>query len=116
MTNARQIQITEKDADVAVRQYHELKTTQPNAYDCSENELIGLGYQLIRMKRFKDAIAVFKLSVETYPQSYNTYDSLAEAYMDNGDRDLAIQNYQKSLQMNPQNTNAVEKLKVLGAQ
>ena len=65
------------------------------------------------MKRFKDAIEIFKLSVQVYPQSYNTYDSLAEAYMDNGDTDLAIQNYQKSLRLNPGNTNAIEKLKKL---
>jgi imidazolonepropionase-like amidohydrolase len=107
--------IQAKGADAAVQQYRGLKATQPNAYDFSENELIGLGYRLIRMKRFKDAIAVFKLSVETYPQSYNTYESLAEAYMDDGDKDLAIQNYRKSLDSNPQNSNAVEKLKTLGA-
>lgn len=105
-----------KDVAAAVAQYHELKTTEPAAYDFSEKELIGLGYQLIAMEKFKDAIEVFKLSVEVYPQSYNTYDSLAEAYMDNGDKDFAIKNYQTSLQLNPRNTNAVEKLKKLNSQ
>lgn len=99
-----------------MQQYRDLKVAEPNAYDFSENELVGLGYQLIRMKQYKDAIAIFKLSVEAYPKSYNTYDSLAEAYMDDGDKDLAIQNYRKSLEINPQNNNAVEKLKALGAQ
>ena len=107
--------IQQKDAAAAVKQYHELKNTQPAAYDFSENELVGLGYQLIGMQRLNDAIQVFRLSVETYPQSYNTYDSLAEAYMDNGDKDLAIKNYEKSLQLNPKNTNAVEKLKTLSS-
>jgi imidazolonepropionase-like amidohydrolase len=106
--------IQEKNGDVAVQQYRELKSSQPNAYDFGENELIGLGYQLIRMKRFADAIVVFELSVEVFPQSYNTYDSLAEAYTYNGARDRAIQNYRKSLELNPQNTNAVEKLKSFG--
>jgi cytochrome c-type biogenesis protein CcmH/NrfG len=56
------------------------------------------------------------LSVGGYPNSYNTYDTLAEAYMDNGDKDLAISNYQKkSLQLNPNNMNAVEKLKKLNS-
>jgi imidazolonepropionase-like amidohydrolase len=108
--------IEEKGAEAAVAQYRDLKTTQPGAYDFSENELIELGYQLIRMKKFIDAIAIFKLSVETYPQSYNTYDSLAEAYMDNGDKQLAIENYQKSLQLNPGNTNGVRMLKKLNSQ
>ena len=62
-----------------------------------------------------DAIEIFKLSVEVYPQSYNTWDSLAEAYMKHGDKELAIQNYRKSLELNSENTNAIEKLKQLSA-
>jgi Tfp pilus assembly protein PilF len=54
--------------------------------------------------------------VEAFPESYNTYDSLAEAYMDNGDRDLAIANYKKSLQLNPRNTNGIRMLQKLNAQ
>ena len=108
--------VQEKGADAAVAQYRELRTTQPAVYDFSENELITLGYQLIHMKKSADAIAIFKLSVEVYPQSYNTYDSLAEAYMDNGDKQLAIEYYQKSLQINPGNANGVRMLKKLNAQ
>jgi len=63
----------------------------------------------------KDAIEIFKLNVEMFPQGFNTYDSLGEAYMVNGDKQLAIQNYKKSLELNPKNTNAVEKLKKLEA-
>jgi len=50
-----------------------------------------------------------------FPGSYNTWDSLAEAYMDAGDKELAIQNYRKSLQVHAKNVKAVEKLKELGA-
>jgi imidazolonepropionase-like amidohydrolase len=100
----------------AVAQYHDLKTNQPNAYDFSEQEFIGLGYALLRQKKIPEAIEIFKLSIEAYPQSYNTWDSLAEAYMDHGDKDLAIQNYKKSLELNPKNTNGTEKLKQLSAQ
>jgi len=103
--------IQEKDAAAAIRLYHELKDTQPSAYDFSEEELNGLGYTLIGMKKVPEAIEIFKLVVEAYPQSSNAYDSLAEAYMDHGDKDLAIKNYQKSLELDPHNTNAVEKLK-----
>jgi cytochrome c-type biogenesis protein CcmH/NrfG len=55
------------------------------------------------------------LCVEEYPESYNAYDSLGEAYMNNGEKDPAIKNYQKSLQLNPKNVNAVEMLKKLNA-
>jgi tetratricopeptide (TPR) repeat protein len=61
-----------------------------------------------------EAIALFKINVEFYPKSSNVYDSLAEAYMTNGDKDLAIENYKKSLELNPQNSNAREMLKKLG--
>jgi tetratricopeptide (TPR) repeat protein len=105
--------VTEKDAQAAVAQYRDLKANQKDAYDFSEMQLNGLGYQLLRMKRVKDAIEIFKLNVEAYPNGANTYDSLAEAYMENGDKALAIQNYKKSLELNPKNTNAAEKLKKL---
>jgi Tfp pilus assembly protein PilF len=49
---------------------------------------------------------VFELNVESYPNSFNVYDSLAEAYMNAGDSDHAIEFYEKSLAINPGNTNA----------
>lgn len=102
--------------EAAVKQYRELKATQPDAYDFSEGEFIGLGYLLLHQKRYNEAIEIFKLSVEAYPESYNTYDSLGEAYMDNGDKDLAIKNYEKSLELKPGNRNGIEMLKKLKAQ
>jgi len=107
--------VTEKDVQSAIKQYRELKATQQDAYDFSEPQLNMLGYQLLQMKRVKDAIEIFKLNVEMFPQRFNTYDSLGEAYMENGDKNLAIQNYKKSLELNPKNTGAVEKLKKLEA-
>lgn len=105
--------IQEQGVEAAFKQYRELKATEPTAYDFGEDELNGLGYQLLEMKKFKDAIRVFELNVEAYPSSYSVYDSLAEAYMDNGDRDLAIKNYKKSLKLNPANENAKKMLKQL---
>jgi tetratricopeptide (TPR) repeat protein len=107
--------ISSPGIDAAVKQYYELKSGHPKDYNFDEQELNTLGYQLLGKKNFKDAIRIFQLNVEAYPQSANTYDSLAEAYMDNGDRDLAIANYQKSLQLNPSNKNAAEMLKKLNS-
>jgi|HubBroStandDraft_6_1064221.scaffolds.fasta_scaffold01780_15 hypothetical protein len=107
--------IQNKGIEAAIRQYRDLMAAQPEAYDTSEEEFIGLGYQLIRQKGYKEAIEIFKLSVEVYPASYNTYDSLAEAYMDNGDRDLAIENYKASLQLNPNSAHGIEMLRKLQA-
>ena len=60
------------------------------------------GYYLLRDKKMEQAIEVFKTNVKLYPDSWNTYDSLAEAYALAGNKDLAIQNYEQSIKLNPQ--------------
>jgi len=79
----------------------------------SENAINQDAYNLMGRKQLADAILVFQKNVELHPTSSNVYDSLGEAYMNNGQKDLAIQNYQKSLDLNPDNTNAVAMLKKL---
>jgi tetratricopeptide (TPR) repeat protein len=106
--------IQKEGVDAAINQYRDLKAHQLDAYDFSESELNGLGYALLRMKKVDEAVKVFELNVEVYPASANTYDSLGEAFMARGDREKAIANYRKSLELNPNNLNAVEQLKKLG--
>lgn len=106
----------EKDVAAAVKQYRELKANEPKAYDFSEAELNTVGYRLLRMKKVGEAIEIFKLNVEAYPQDFDTYDSLGEAYMAHGDRELGAANYQKSLELNPQNTNATAMLTPLATE
>ena len=106
-----------KDVAAAIKQYRDLKATRNSEYDFREAELNTLGYQLLQMKKVAEAIEIFKLNVEAYPQAANTYDSLGEAYLAHGDKELAITNYKKSLELNPQNTGAVRVLASLtGAQ
>jgi CubicO group peptidase (beta-lactamase class C family) len=79
----------------------------------SEDSINSTGYQLLAAKKLADSIRIFQLNVELHPQSWNAYDSLGEAYMNNGDKDLAIQNYKKSLELNPDNNNGKDMLKKL---
>jgi len=107
--------IASSGIDAALQQYHDLKVTQAAAYNFDEDQLNTLGYQLIRARKFKQAIRILELNVEAFPQSSNVYDSLGEAYMDDGDRTLAIANYERSLELNPKNRNGavtLEKIKV----
>jgi len=108
--------IASSGIDQATKQYHDVKSAAPASYNLDEDELNALGYQLIQAHQLKHAIRVFQLNVEAYPQSDNTYDSLGEAYMNDGDKAQAIANYQRSLQINPRNTNAVKMLQKLNAQ
>jgi cyclase len=98
---------------LAVKQYHDLKTSQPDRYDFGENELNNLGYNLVWRNRLTDAIEIFKLNTEAYPNSGNVFDSYGESLLANGDTTQARINYQKSLKLNPKNTNAERVLKTI---
>jgi tetratricopeptide (TPR) repeat protein len=108
--------LREQGIAAAVKQYNDLKRNQSASYDIDEAELNTFGYVLLGQGKIKESIEIFKMNVEAFPNGFNTYDSLGEAYMNAGERELAIKNYKKSLELNPQNTNAVEMLKKLGSQ
>ena len=70
----------------------------------TENELNTYGYTL--MLQFKDidrAIEIFKMNIEKYPNSWNVYDSLAEAFGVKGDKENAAKYYKLALDKAPEN-------------
>lgn len=79
----------------------------------NEDQFNSMGYTLLRMKKIDDAIEIFKQNTFDFPNSANAWDSLAEAYLTKGEKELAIKYYEKSLELNPKNNNAVEQLKKL---
>ncbi|MCH8035314.1 MAG: serine hydrolase [Bacteroidetes bacterium] len=105
--------LSEKNIASAIQHYHDLKKKYPDNYNFRESELNRLGYQLLGLEKVDEAIGIFKLNVESYPASSNVYDSLGEAYMKNGQTELAISNYKKSFELDPSNSNAAEMVKVL---
>lgn len=73
-----------------------------------------IGYELLGQQKVDDAVVVFAANAAAFPSDSNVYDSLAEAYADKGDREAALTNYRKSLELDPANENAarqIEKLK-----
>jgi pimeloyl-ACP methyl ester carboxylesterase len=112
--NALERAIKEKGVDAAIALYRRMRQRYPAEY-FYEQTLNTLGYAQLNARHVPEAIALFKLNVEMYPNASNPYDSLGEAYMAQGDRAAAITNYRKSLVLNPNNTNAVDMLKKLGA-
>jgi CubicO group peptidase (beta-lactamase class C family) len=106
--------VLDEGVEAAVRHYRALKREAADEYEFDEWELNGLGYGLLSRDRIEDAIAIFELNVEEYPDFSNPYDSLGEAYMIAGDRGRAIENYEKSLELNPANDNARQMLERLG--
>lgn len=71
----------------------------------------SLGYQMISDAKLDEAIELFVFNTEQYPDSWDVYDSLGEAYADGGHTDLAIANYRRSLALNPKNAGAVKALR-----
>ena len=105
--------IEEEGITSAIRFYHSRKAQHSDEYDLGLGELNTVGYYLLRKSRINEAITIFKLNVEIYPDYANGWDSLAEASMVNGDISSAINYYQKCLELNPGSQNAVNMLKKL---
>ncbi|UKT64516.1 tetratricopeptide repeat protein [Pedobacter mucosus] len=78
-----------------------------------ENVLNAMGYSFVNEKKWDQAIAIFKFNVSMFPKAWNTYDSLGEAYAKSGNKALAIENYNKSVELNPKNDNGIKVLKEL---
>jgi CubicO group peptidase (beta-lactamase class C family) len=100
--------------ETATKTYWELKKNQTDEYDFGENELNNLGYSFLGEEKVEKAIAVFKINVQAFPNSSNVYDSYGEALLKSGDKEKAIENYSKSVELNPGNEGGIKVLKDLG--
>jgi hypothetical protein len=94
--------------DGLIAYYHALESDEDGAaqYDVHETQLLAAGYRLLEDGKTELAIGVFELCVAEHPESANAYDSLGEAYAAAGKKELAIANYEKSLELDPGNDNA----------
>lgn len=103
-----------QNVDKAIETYRRIgMSSLRNSFVFGEDQLNSLGYQMIKESKLEEAIKLFELNVEEYPESANAYDSRGEGYMNYGQIDLAIQSYEKSLELNPNNNNAREMLRQL---
>jgi tetratricopeptide (TPR) repeat protein len=71
------------------------------------------GYQLLQGGNPKDAVEVFKLNVDAYPNSANVYDSLSDGYLELGNKEAALQNAEKAIALLPKDTNITDDLRTL---
>ncbi len=98
--------IIDSDIQTAIEKFHQVKS-DTNTYYSDEREFNRLGYSLLNQFKIAEAIFVFKLNTELYPDSWNVWDSLGESYIYADNKELAVQSYQKSLELNPQNLNGL---------
>lgn len=91
--------------------YHRLKIEKPDLYVFDDlDDITMYGYSLLWNDKIDEAIAIFKLIVSEYPDYANGYDSLGEAYLKNGDKQLALANYEKSVEMDSLNYFGAEQI------
>jgi len=115
-TLARFLQkIIDKDGlETALDEYKKLNQDKnADSYTINEYELNNLGYLYLNSGKFDEAIAIFTINVEQFPEHCNCYDSLGEAYMAADMKERAIQNYQKALEINPDFPSSRDALKKL---
>jgi tetratricopeptide (TPR) repeat protein len=98
--------LQEQGVDSCIARYKKMKTFYPGGF-LTEGTLNKLGYEMMRKKDFPGAIKLLLLNTVMYPNSFNVFDSLGDAYMNAGNKKEAIRNYSRSLKMNPTNKNAL---------
>jgi tetratricopeptide (TPR) repeat protein len=105
--------INSEGLKAALEKYSELKENKKTEYKypIDEFDMNDLGYMYLSEGKIDEAIAIFKLNVQNFPENWNCYDSLGEAYMNAGKDELAIKNYERSIELNPQNEAGTEMLK-----
>ncbi len=97
----------------AVELFHSLRQQHPDAVIFGEYPMNNQGLRYLYGGRVEEAIELLDLNVIAYPDAYNTWDSLAEAYMIHGDLDTAIEHYRKSVELNPDNIRGVRYIYLL---
>ena len=102
-----------KDGADGVRAEHAQLLESYGPEDFEENMMNGLGYRLMGMEALEAGVAVFRLNAGAYPDSWNVFDSLGEGLVQLGDTAAAITSYEKSLDLNPENTNGQSMLDAL---
>lgn len=93
------------DLETALANFQKI-TADTNSYFFAENEFNRLGYELLAQNKIPEAIGVFTVNAQMFPDSWNAWDSLGEGYIYADNKDLAVRSYEKSLALNPQNENA----------
>lgn len=104
--------IASEGVDAPLKRYLEERTRE-DAKRLNEVQVNRLGYALLSRKKTAEAIEIFKLNIKDYPKSANTYDSLAETYLEVGEKKLALEFYKKALEVDSNYPNAAAAREVI---
>lgn len=101
--------IKNEGIEEAIAAFHEAK--EDETYYYHEGPMNFLGYQLMWADMTNEALAIFELNVAEFPYAFNVYDSYGEILLELGEEEKAIENYKRSIELNPWNDNGLGVLK-----
>jgi CubicO group peptidase (beta-lactamase class C family) len=117
-------ELLSKGPDVARATLYRLREDRLN-YQLSEDEMNSIGYDFLggsnnpnpyhfpEEHKYREAVEIFKLNMQLFPDSWNVYDSYGEALLKTGDKEEAIKMYKRSIELNPKNEGGRNILKKL---
>jgi hypothetical protein len=107
--------VNKSGAPAAVQQYRDLRKQYygGQSYDFSENALVPVALQLTNANKPDDALALLQLNAEFYPNHAPTYGGMGQAYLKKNDKENAIKNFEKVIQLDPNNQVAKRQLEQL---
>jgi len=107
--------IEEKGIDEGIKRFYDMKEESRtiNRYVFEEWLIKSIGLSFLSRNKMEEAIEIFKLNSQLYPESWDVYYTLAEAYVKNGNKGMAIKNYQKALDRKPDESNILKILNEL---
>jgi tetratricopeptide (TPR) repeat protein len=99
--------------DEAVQLFYDVRQRRPRVALFPEGALNQLGYFHLQAGRTEEAVRLFRLNTMAYPTSANTYDSLADAHLANGQNELALRMSEKALELLPKDRSSEERKKAI---
>jgi glyoxylase-like metal-dependent hydrolase (beta-lactamase superfamily II) len=102
----------ENGLEVSLKVLKDLKA-KPDKFYTLHDEIDQFAYYMMLDEKLDEALPIFEVLAELFPDSYLAFDSLGEVYMRKGDKEKAIKSFEKSLELNPDNQNAAQQLKSL---
>jgi len=99
--------------DPAIKIYEDIIENQADNYTIKEHDFLKLGFRYLKENKTIEAIAIFKICINAFPESWMAFDLYADALNENNQLEKALENYKKSIELNPENDNVVNKIKIL---
>lgn len=105
--------MTEGKTIVDVRKLLETENSDNSKYNISESGINSFGYELMAKGMDREALEIFKINTELFPNAYNTFDSYGECLLKLGDKENAIKAYERSVELKPDHEGGIKILSEL---